>query len=186
MKIYTFFINSVTKMRPSALLHCICRDGLKPLYSLRKSGTQIKLTKLLTKEAVEEFTRMSGDTDAKHAQLYPLEKTFVSPAHLNCLFAGLIATRLPGRGAVLRSQEWTVFSKCQTGVPIDFEVRLVMEDKHCIRIAYDCIQNEYLVMEGTAKLVHQIPLELHLALNVEAEFGNTREEWNELNETTHK
>lgn len=169
-------------MRPTALLlQCFYRDGLKPLYSLRKAGTSIKVTKFITREAVEEFSRMSGDTDATYARLYPLERNYVSPAHLNFLFAGLIATRLPGRGAVWRSQEWTAFTRCYTCEPFDLEVRLVLEDKHCIRIAYDCVQNETLVMEGTAKLLHLTTKELHLALNVEAEFGNTRVEYDELN-----
>ncbi|KAJ8944893.1 hypothetical protein NQ314_009349 [Rhamnusium bicolor] len=64
-------------------------------------GDQVTISRKITKEEVEEFTRISGDTNPIHTG----DKAIVHGAFLNSIVSGVIGTKLPGPGGCCDSTD---------------------------------------------------------------------------------
>lgn len=109
-------------------------------------------TKVITQSDVDKFSDLTGDHNPIHKSDHPSGKRLVHGALLNGLVSGVVATRLPGPGTIIVSQEFSFPHKCVVDRNIQINVRLI-ENRKIARIAYDCIQDDKIVMVGTAKLV---------------------------------
>lgn len=106
------------------------------------------VTKKITREEVDAFSRISGDTNPIHAG----PKGIVHGAFLNALVSGVIGTRLPGPGAIVVSQKLRFPAACRVDDTITIKVELASVRK-LYEIRYRCIANDRVVLEGDAKIV---------------------------------
>lgn len=119
-------------------------------FKTYKVGDQVTVTRKITKEDVEDFKRISGDTNPIHSS----EDAIVHGAFLNSIVSGVIGTKLPGPGAMVAQQILNFPNKCFVGETVQITVRLT-EDRKIVKVDFSCVakNTDKIVLYGNAKLV---------------------------------
>lgn len=114
---------------------------------------EITVSKEITKEEVEKFSVISGDTNIIHSVAHQ-ETAIVHGAYLNSLVSGVIGTKLPGHGSIVIEQILHFPNKCYVGETVDITVKLITNRK-ILKVDYYCDVKEKnkRVLFGSAKLV---------------------------------
>lgn len=109
-------------------------------------------TRIITQEEVDQFAKLTGDTNFIHSIECPPDARCVHGAFLNAMVAGIIGTKMPGPGSIVVQQEFTFPQKCVCNEEIIVTVRL-LENRHIKKIGYECRQNGMAVFVGTANII---------------------------------
>lgn len=110
------------------------------------------VTRKITEKDVDEFSRISGDTNPIHAGANGI----VHGAFLNALVSAVIGTRLPGPGTVVVSQSLRFPSECRVNDVITITVELASARKLFL-VRFKCMTRDLVVLEGDAKLLPPPP-----------------------------
>lgn len=138
------------------ILQPIHRYAFKPIEMLSRRG--IKETpkyiekRIITQADVDQFTKLTGDTNPIHSVDAPEEKRCVHGAFLNAIVSGVIGTKLPGNGSIVLQQDFAFPHKCVCDEEITISVKII-ENRHVKKIAYDCKQFDKVIFTGTANIV---------------------------------
>lgn len=119
--------------------------------NLTKKFTPIStsVTKKITKNDVENFAKISGDTNPVHFG----ENAIVHGAFLNSLVSAVIGTKLPGPGTIVVSQTLKFPSECRVNDVVTIKVDLI-EARKLYLVTFKCTTDgDKVVLEGDAKLV---------------------------------
>lgn len=108
--------------------------------------------RIITQQEVDEFAKLTGDTNVIHSMECPSDKRCIHGAFLNAIVAGIIGTKMPGPGSIVVNQEFSFPQKCVCDEEILITVRL-LENRHIKKIGYECRQNGTPVFIGTANIV---------------------------------
>lgn len=115
-------------------------------------GDEVRISRRITKEDLDDFTKLSGDTNPIH-QAEGLETALVHGAFLNSLVSAVIGTRLPGPGTMVVQQTLNFPNKCFEGETVNVSVKLV-EDRKIVKVEFSCdVDDKKTVLYGSAKLV---------------------------------
>lgn len=106
----------------------------------------------ITQSDVDQFTKLTGDTNFIHNSECPPDKRCVHGAFLNAIVAGVIGTKLPGFGTIVLQQDFAFPSKCVCDEEITICVKLIA-DRHIKKVTYECKQLDRTVFTGTANVV---------------------------------
>ncbi|KAG5884347.1 hypothetical protein JTB14_024426 [Gonioctena quinquepunctata] len=123
------------------------------LLSKFVAGDEVKVTRIITKEDIDNFSKLSGDTNPIHSSECN-EKPFVHGAFLNSMVSGVIGTKLPGPGSVVVQQTLNFPNKCYVGETITIRVK-VIDKRKIIKVDFSCDveSSDRTVMYGNAKLI---------------------------------
>jgi len=128
---------------------------LAKLFSSKDAtpGESCTISKVITEEDVENFARISGDTNPVHFQ-HGSQKAIVHGALLNGLVSGVIGTKLPGPGTLVVAQNLNFPNKCFVDESVKITVKLI-ENRKIIKVEFVCEVEERkkVVLYGDAKLV---------------------------------
>lgn len=127
------------------LIHKMIIRGMKEVPRVIEKRT-------ITQSDVDQFTKLTGDTNFIHTIECPPEKRCVHGALLNAIVAGVIGTKLPGFGTLVLQQDFAFPYKCVCDEEITICVKLI-EDRHIKKVAYECKQLDRVVFTGTANVV---------------------------------
>lgn len=133
----------------------IINNFKRNLSGIRESlriGDEITVIKKIKQKDVDEFSRLTGDTNPIHSIEMPPEKRLVHGAYLNGLVSGIIGTRLPGPGTIVLSQKLLFPAKCKVDKEIEIWIKLI-ENRKIMKIIYECRQDGIIVFKGDAKLL---------------------------------
>lgn len=117
-----------------------------------KEAPQYIEKRIITQHEVDQFAKLTGDTNVIHSAECPPDERCVHGAFLNAIVAGIIGTKMPGPGSIVVKQEFQFPQKCVCNEEIIISVRLV-ENRHIKKIGYECRQNDRPVFVGTASIV---------------------------------
>lgn len=138
------------------LLHPkVLRNVLTPIEHIikrHKAVARVVVKRTITQDQVDQFTKITGDTNPIHSRDYPADKRCVHGAFLNGIVAGIIGTQLPGAGSVLLHQEFGCPQKCVCDEEITITVQQ-LDDRHIKRITYEVKQFGNAVFTGTARII---------------------------------
>lgn len=128
---------------------------LKPsrrLFSCKTFGVgdRVTVSKRIDKTDIDDFARLSGDTNTVHSGDRPV----AHGVYLAGLVSGVIGTRLPGDGTVLVSKRLRFPNACYAGdrVRIEVEIRSIRKIIEC---GFRCVVGDKVVMEGTADVINK-------------------------------
>ena len=130
--------------------------GISGLHTECNQSVQIK--RLITKEDIENFSKLSGDTnplhlDEKFAKSANFDGRIVHGAFLNSLVSSVIGTILPGPGTLVFKQELNFPAPCYIGEEVTTTV-VLKESRKIITVDFNCKTNcEKIVLFGYAKLM---------------------------------
>lgn len=116
-------------------------------------GDEVSVVKRLSQKEVDDFARLTGDTNPIHTSEVPPGKRFIHGAFLNGLVSGVIGTRLPGPGTILLSQKLSFIHKCCVDQEIEIVVKLV-ENRKIMKVIFECRQDDVVVLKGDARLMY--------------------------------
>ena len=123
-------------------------------------GQQAQLTKTFTDDDIERFVAITGDTNPLHvdddfAARTPFRRRILQGMLTASLFSTMVGMRLPGPGAIYRSQTIRFLKPVFVGdtVTAHFVVRSIDREKHRLQIE-SWIENESgdHVVEGTCEV----------------------------------
>lgn len=117
-----------------------------------KEMSRIVEKRTITQSEVDQFAKLSGDTNYIHSIECPPEKRCVHGAFLNAIVSGVIGTKFPGPGSVVLQQDFVFPQKCVCDEEITITVR-ILENRQIKKIAYECRQKGLPVFTGTAKII---------------------------------
>lgn len=117
-------------------------------YSCKTPISTSVFTRKITKQDVDEFTRISGDNNPVHLG----DKPLVHGAFLNALVSGVIGTRLPGPGTIVVAQTLRFPSQCRVDDVVTIKVDLISARKLYL-VNFTCTVEDRTVLEGDAKLI---------------------------------
>lgn len=123
-----------------------------------KLGDAAEITKLITEELVNDFARVTGDTNPVHLDQAYAEKTmFKGKIAHGALSVGLLSTVLgnilPGHGTIYLSHEIKFLAPVRIGDTLTVRVEVVelIPEKNRAKFRTTCInQNGQMVVDGTA------------------------------------
>lgn len=120
---------------------------------LLEVGSNIQVSRKITNEDVEEFCRISSDTNSIHVG-NNYKKAVVHGAFLNSLVSGVIGTKFPGPGTLVVSQNLNFPNKCFAGETVKITVTLI-ENRKIMKVNFLCeVEDENkIVLHGDAKLM---------------------------------
>jgi 3-hydroxybutyryl-CoA dehydratase len=113
-------------------------------------GDRIMILKHINKTDIDDFARLSGDTNYIHFGDRPL----VHGVYLAGLVSGVIGTKLPGMGSVLVSKNIRFPNACYAGDQVKIEVE-IQSIRKLIKCGFWCIVGDKVVMEGTANVINK-------------------------------
>lgn len=116
------------------------------------AGNVVTINRKITQKDVEEFSRISGDTNPIHSG----PKGIVHGAFLNSLVSGVIGTQLPGPGTIVVSQTLRFPNACFVDDIVVITVELESVRK-LYQVSFKCECKDRIVLEGNAKLVPPPP-----------------------------
>lgn len=108
--------------------------------------------RIITQQEVDDFAKLTGDTNIIHSVDSPSDVRCVHGAFLNAIVAGIIGTKMPGPGSIVVNQEFSFPRKCVCDEEILISVRL-LENRHIKKIGYECLQKGAPVFIGTANII---------------------------------
>lgn len=113
-------------------------------------GDRVVVLKRIGKSDVDDFARLSGDTNPIHSGDRPL----VHGVYLAGLVSGVIGTKLPGDGTVLVSKNLRFPTACYAGDQVKIEVE-IQSIRKIIKCGFRCSVENKVVMEGTADVINK-------------------------------
>lgn len=113
-------------------------------------GDRIMILKHIDKTDINDFARLSGDTNDIHSGDRPL----VHGVYLAGLVSGVIGTKLPGKGSVLVSKSLRFPNACYAGDHVKIEVE-IQSIRKLIKCGFWCSVGDKVVMEGTANVINK-------------------------------
>lgn len=113
-------------------------------------GDRIVISKRVDKSDINEFARLSGDTNPIHFGDRPL----VHGIYLAGLVSGVIGTKLPGDGTVVVSKTLRFPNACYAGDLVKIEVQ-IQTIRKLVRCGFWCSVGDKVVMEGTADVINK-------------------------------
>lgn len=120
-------------------------------HSKFQIGDRAHIIKKITKKDVDEFMKLSGDTNRIHIGS-ERERAVVHGAFLNSLVSSVIGTKLPGPGTLVIKQTLNFPNKCFIDEEVKVSVELV-EVRKIITVRFSCDVNDKAVLYGDAKLI---------------------------------
>jgi len=129
----------------------------KSIHEL-KIGDSAQTSKTITEEIVNEFARVTGDTNPVHTDQAYAEKTkfkgkIAHGVYSLGLFSTLLGNILPGYGTIFLSQEVTFLAPVRIGDTITARVEVVelLAEKNRAKFRTTCINKDgQMVVDGTA------------------------------------
>jgi 3-hydroxybutyryl-CoA dehydratase len=123
-----------------------------------KIGDSAQISKTITEEIVNEFARVTGDTNPVHTDQAYAEKTrfkgrIAHGVYSLGLFSTLLGNILPGYGTIFLSQEVTFLAPVRIGDTITARVEVVelLAEKNRAKFRTTCVnQDETVVVDGFA------------------------------------
>lgn len=116
-----------------------------------KIGEEVTISRQITKEDLEKFTLVSGDTNPIHS--IHGENAVVHGAFLNSIVSSVIGTKLPGPGTIVVQQILNFPNKCYVNETVITTVKIV-ECRKIIKVDFSCeVDKNKVVLYGTAKLM---------------------------------
>lgn len=125
----------------------LCRRFSSKAFSV---GDRVVISKLIDKTDVDDFARLSGDTNPIHSGDRPV----VHGVYLAGLVSGVIGTKLPGDGTVLVSKSLRFPNACYAGDRVEIEVE-IQRIRKIIKCGFQCVVGDKVVMEGTADVINK-------------------------------
>lgn len=113
-------------------------------------GDRVVVLKRIGKSDVDDFARLSGDTNPIHSGDRPL----VHGVYLAGLVSGVIGTKLPGDGTVLVSKNLRFPNACYAGDQVKIEVE-IQSIRKIIKCGFLCSVENKIVMVGTADVINK-------------------------------
>lgn len=113
-------------------------------------GDRVVISKRIDKKDIDDFARLSGDTNPIHFGDRPL----VHGVYLAGLVSGVIGTKLPGDGTILVTKNLRFPNACFAGDRIEIEVQL-QSIRKLIKCGFWCRVGDKIVMEGTADVINK-------------------------------
>lgn len=113
-------------------------------------GDRAIVLKRIDKTDIDDFARLSGDTNDIHSGDRPL----VHGVYLAGLVSGVIGTKLPGKGTVLVSKTLRFPNACYAGDQVKIEVE-ILSIRKLIKCGFWCSVGDNVVMEGTANVINK-------------------------------
>lgn len=133
----------------------LCNTNIigRRMSSLFKVGDNASFTKKITKEDIERFVELSGDSNPLHLG-DGQERAIVHGAYLNGLVSALMGTKLPGPGTLVVAQNLNFPNKCYVGDVVNVKVELV-DIRKIVRAKFECTVEEEgtVVLYGSANLI---------------------------------
>lgn len=114
--------------------------------------SSVEVRRRVTQEDVDQFAKISGDTNTIHSLQSPPEQRCIHGALLNGLVSAVIGTKLPGLGSIVLRQDMTYPNKCVVDEEISVIVKLI-EDRKIKKVHYECTQNAKIVFIGSADVI---------------------------------
>lgn len=139
-----------TNFRHKSLL-CV-RNAMKMAICGIKEMPRHAEKRIITQQEVDDFAKLTGDTNIIHSMDCPSDVRCVHGAFLNAIVAGIIGTKMPGPGSIVVNQEFSFPRKCVCNEEILISVRL-LENRHIKKIGYECLQKGAPVFIGTANII---------------------------------
>lgn len=129
----------------------------KSIHEL-KIGDAAQISKTITEEIVNEFARVTGDTNPVHTDQAYAEKTrfkgrIAHGVYSLGLFSTLLGNILPGYGTIFLSQEVTFLAPVRIGDTITARVEVVelLAEKNRAKFRTTCTNQEgMIVVDGFA------------------------------------
>lgn len=146
----TIFTRLPADLRQKSLL-CV-QNAMKMASRGIKEVPRHAEKRIITQQEVDDFAKLTGDTNVIHSVDSPADVRCVHGAFLNAIVAGIIGTKMPGPGSIVVNQEFSFPRKCVCDEEILITVRL-LENRHIKKIAYECLQNGAPVFIGTANII---------------------------------
>jgi len=145
-------LNNHVQIRKLTFLRIFSSDNFNP--KALKVGDSCTITKQISNKDIENFAKISGDTNPVHFQSDSQQRAVVHGAFLNGLVSGVIGTKLPGPGTLVISQNLNFPNKCFGGESVKITVKLV-ENRKIIKVDFVCEVEEQkkVVLHGDARLV---------------------------------
>ncbi|KAL1132215.1 hypothetical protein AAG570_010172 [Ranatra chinensis] len=122
---------------------------------LPEAGATESLERTITKDDVEAFARLTGDTNTVHFESSDDgAPPIVHGALLNGIVSSVIGTKLPGEGTIVLSQNIRFPKPCFVGDTIVVNIEITKVRK-IISCTYKVVtkRDDSVVMDGDAKLV---------------------------------
>lgn len=118
-----------------------------------KVGDVATMQRKILHKDLEDFARLSGDTNPVHKQTGS-NRAIVHGAFLNGLVSAVIGTKLPGPGTIVVAQTLNFPNKCYVDEEVTVTVELT-EDRKISKVKFSCVvENEKkIVMYGDARLI---------------------------------
>lgn len=113
-------------------------------------GDRITVSKRIDRTDIDEFARLTGDTNPVHSGRTPL----AHGTYLAGLVSGVIGTKLPGNGTVLVSKSLRFPNACYPGDRVEIEVE-IRSIRKLIKCGFRCRVGDKTVMEGTADVINK-------------------------------
>lgn len=117
------------------------------------TGEQVTVSRTITKQDVEKFTELSGDTNLIH-DTDKQKNAVVHGAFLNSLVSCVIGTKLPGPGCLVIQQTLNFPNKCYVGETVYVTVKL-LENRKILKLEFICDvrDKKKTVLYGSAKII---------------------------------
>lgn len=146
----TIYNKLVANFRQKSLL--TVRNAMKMAICGIKEIPRHVEKRIITQQEVDEFAKLTGDTNVIHSMECPSDVRCIHGAFLNAIVAGIIGTKMPGPGSIVVQQDFAFPQKCVCNEEITITVRM-LENRHIKKIGYECRQNGMPVFVGTANIV---------------------------------
>ncbi|CAH1997146.1 unnamed protein product [Acanthoscelides obtectus] len=124
-------------------------------FSRLKVGQVVSISRKITQNDIDTFTKLSGDTNPIHSS-GGKETALVHGAFLNALVSAVIGTKLPGPGTIVVQQTLNFPNKCYADESVTVKVKLA-DLRKIITVDFSCEVEEQnkVVLHGQAKLIHK-------------------------------
>lgn len=127
---------------------------MRRTMSSKTSMNWAELTKTITRADLDEFARLTGDTNPIH---FAGERPLVHGAFLLGLVSGVAGTRCPGAGSVVLSLEAKFLKPCHVGSSVKIRVEQI-SDRKISDCVFRCEESGgRLLAEGTLRVAKRTP-----------------------------
>ena len=121
------------------------------LTASRCALSRFQIRRKVTKSDVEQFARLTGDTNPIH---FEGPRPIAHGVLLQGFVSGVIGTECPGPGTLVLSQQIKFSNPC----PVDSEVEITVEmlnEKKISECKFEVVlcENDLMLLSGTAKLL---------------------------------
>lgn len=116
--------------------------------------TTFRVWRRFTQQEVDEFCRLTGDSNPIHSRDTPEAQRCVPGAFLNAVVSGIIGSHFPGHGTKVLAQSFKFPKRCRLDVDTEIVLELLQQRKISV-IGFHCEQDKEEVFRGEAKLLIQ-------------------------------